>query len=322
VYLVNTLYENVDVAAALQQRLPKGLEPLAAPAAAALRQPAVNAVKLMLQRPRVQSLFVNASSVAHEKLVNVLENKTGHGISTGNGVVTINLVDLLKELAQEIGLSGDRISKIPADAATVTILKSDQLKTAQTGVRLVHVLSGWLLALVIAMYALAVYLAAGARRTTLRTIAWIFVAIGILLLVLRKVLGNWIVNTLSSTQYHDVTHRIWLIQTSILGDMGKALLFYGVVILIGMFLAGPTRPARRLRGWIAPVLNPHPWYGFGAAAGVWLLLILWGGTHALRTWWGILLVAALLALGTDALRRQTLEEYGPPSPEAKQAAVP
>jgi hypothetical protein len=81
-YLVNSLYENVDVAAALRQRLPKGLEPLAAPAAAALRGPAVSTVNLMLTRPRVQGLFINASSVAHDKLVKVLENKTGRGIST------------------------------------------------------------------------------------------------------------------------------------------------------------------------------------------------------------------------------------------------
>ena len=38
-----------------------------------------------------KSVSINLSATAHEKLVNVLENKTGHGISTGNGVVTLNL---------------------------------------------------------------------------------------------------------------------------------------------------------------------------------------------------------------------------------------
>jgi multidrug resistance efflux pump len=32
--------------------------------------------------------------------------------------------------------------------------------------------------------------------------------------------------------------------------------------------------------------------------------VLWGGTHALRTWWGILLLGGLLALGIAALERQ------------------
>ena len=39
--------------------------------------------------------------------------------------------------------------------------------------------------------------------------------------------------------------------------------------------------------------------------------MLWGGTHALRTWWGILLLAGLIALGVVALRRQTLQEFPP-----------
>jgi hypothetical protein len=46
-----------------------------------------------------------------------------------------------------------------------------------------------------------------------------------------------------------------------------------------------------------------------------LLLVLWGGTHALRTWWGILLLGGLIALGIVALRRQTLREYPEPRPK-------
>src|SRR3954463_6375555 len=84
-YVVDPLYASVDVAAALAQRLPPDLKPLAASAAGALRQPATKAVDRLLDAPRVQQLFINASSLAQQKLVNVLENKTGHGISTGKG---------------------------------------------------------------------------------------------------------------------------------------------------------------------------------------------------------------------------------------------
>src|SRR3954470_13497251 len=44
VYLVNALYDNVDVGAALQQRLPPNVQGLAAPLAGALRQPLTNSV--------------------------------------------------------------------------------------------------------------------------------------------------------------------------------------------------------------------------------------------------------------------------------------
>jgi hypothetical protein len=42
--------------------------------------------------------------------------------------------------------------------------------------------------------------------------------------------------------------------------------------------------------------------------GAYLLLVLWGPTQALRTLWGVLLLGALVALGFEALRRQTLAE--------------
>ena len=309
-YLVNSLYQNIDVAAALRQRLPKGLEPLAAPAAAALRQPAVNAVELMLQRPRVQGLFINASSLAHEKLVNVLENKTGHGISTGNGEVTLNLSQLIVQLGTELGLSQGALSRIPPNAGTVTIMTSKQLSTAQTAVNLIRVLSAFLLIAVVVLYAVAVYLARGGRRVALRSIGFILIAEGLIVLVIRRIAGNYVTNGLAPPEYRHMTHTVWLISTSILGQLGEALILYGFVLVVGMLLAGDTRPARAVRRWIAPVLNDHQGYAWGAIGFIWVLAILWGGTHALRTWWGILLIGALLALGLEALRRQTLAEFG------------
>ena len=46
----------------------------------------------------------------------------------------------------------------------------------------------------------------------------------------------------------------------------------------------------------------------GDVAGVFLLLVAWGPTHAFRTLWGVALLAALIAGGVLALRHQTLAE--------------
>jgi hypothetical protein len=310
VFLVNSLYQNVDVAAALQQRLPKGLEPLAAPAAAALRQPAASTVNFMLTRPRVQSLFINASGVAHQKLINVLENKTGHGIATGNGNVTLDLASLVRELGAELGLPSKAVARISTGAGTVTLMKSSQLGTAQKAVQLIHVLSVWLLVAVLVLYGVAIYLAEGGRRQALRGVAWSFLLLGVLLLVIRKLTGNYVTHGLAPPQYRQVAHVVWVTETTALGDIGWALVFYGIAGLIAITLGGPTRVGQRVRGWIAPTLNERQGWAWGAVAGIWLLLIFWGGTHALRTWWGIVLIGALLALGLVALRRQTLAEAG------------
>ena len=54
---------------------------------------------------------------------------------------------------------------------------------------------------------------------------------------------------------------------------------------------------------------------------IYLLAIWWGGTHALRVWWGILLLAGLIALGVVALRRQTLTEF-PTAPQLEPSPPP
>jgi hypothetical protein len=111
---------------------------------------------------------------------------------------------------------------------------------------------------------------------------------------------------------------MYLIGTSILGQIGAAAVLYGAVAALGAIFAGPSKPAVWLRQRLAPTLNEHQGYVWGAVGFVYVLLILWGGTHALRQWWGILLLGGLLAYGVIALRRETLKEF--PSGAAAAAA--
>jgi hypothetical protein len=324
-FSVNSLYENVDVAQALEQRLPPDLKQLAGPIAGALQGPATNSVKLLLERPRVQQTFIQASAIAHEKLVNVLENKTGHGISTGNGVVTLNMHELVVEIGTQLGLSEDVLAKLPNKVGTVTLMKSDQLGAAQTGVQAVRVLTAWLLVAVLVLYGLAIFLAGGGRRATLRNAGFALALVGVLCLVVRRLLGNYLVDALASPGYQPSAHRLWLIGTSILGQIGAAAILYGAVAALGAIFAGPSQLATRLRRSLAPVLNQRPELVWASVGFLYLLAILWGGTHALRVWWGILLLAGLIAIGLVALRRQTLREFpaaepvpegGAPAPSA------
>jgi hypothetical protein len=314
-YTINQLYSNIDVAQALQQRLPPNLQSLASPLAGALEQPATQGVAFLLQRPRIQQRFIQASTIAHQKLVNVLENKTGYGISTGNGVVTLDLHQMIVDVGTELGLPADALAKLPAKAGTLTLMRSDQLSAAQTGVRAIRVLSVWLLVLVLFLYGLAIYLARGSRRATLRNAGVSFVLVGLVVLIVRRLLGNYIVDALATPGYNTATHHLWLIGTSILGQIGAATILYGAIAALGAVFAGPTSLATRLRRSLAPVLNERQEIVWGVVGFVYLLAVLWGGTHALRTWWGILLLGALVAIGVVALRRQTLREFPPGTSE-------
>jgi hypothetical protein len=179
------------------------------------------------------------------------------------------------------------------------------------------VLSAWLLVAVLVMYGIAIYLARGSRRSVIRNVGWALVLIGLIVLVIRRLLGNYLVSALASPGYEVTTHHLFLIGTSILGQIGQATLLYGAVVTLGALLAGPTSVAVGIRRWMSPLINDYP----GALAGIvgflYLLFVLWAPTHALRVWWGILLLGGLLALGVVAFRRQTLREFPSDAREPK-----
>ena len=80
-------------------------------------------------------------------------------------------------------------------------MNSDQLSAAQSAFQVLKALSLWLLVLVLVMYALAIYLARGFRRRTLRNVGWAFVLVGLLTIIVRRLLGNYIVGAIAAPGY-------------------------------------------------------------------------------------------------------------------------
>src|SRR3954471_7152814 len=97
-YMVNELFTNVDVAAALRQQLPQPVQALAAPAAAGLQQLAIQVAPKLLARPAVQNAWVAANTAAHKSLVTIIDGG-GSVVSTTGGVVTLNVHTLVDQLA-------------------------------------------------------------------------------------------------------------------------------------------------------------------------------------------------------------------------------
>ena len=207
------------------------------------------------------------------------------------------------------------------------ILESDQLEAAQTGVKLIKWMSWLVILIAVALYAGAIWLARG-RRAMLRNVGAALFLVGILLLVIRRLVGNYIVDTLSSGEsVRDAIGSTWIIGTSLLAEVAWAAIIYGIVILIGTWLAGPTRYATRARGAIAPI-PPRP---AGDRLGrprsrSTCSLVLWAPVPALRNWLGIILLGALVALGFEAFRRLAMGELesgdGPSPPPPAAPAAP
>ena len=331
-YLVHTLFTNVDVAKDLGSVLPPVLQPLAGPAAAGLQDLAGTLAPKVLANPQVQSAWVQANIAAHKELLKVL-NGGGPIVSTGSGVVTLNLHTLVSQLGATLGLSSQVAAvqqklqgatgatvrsaaqsklgiTLPDSSGQLVIMRSNELKTAQDIANAVKHLAIVLPALAILLFALAVYLARGRRRRTLRASGWCFVVIGFVLLLIRRIGGNQVVNGLVKIPSNKpAVHDVWNIATSLLVGIAIALIVFGIVIIVCAWLAGPTRPATALRKIMAPGLRDRPAVAYLFVAGVLLLLVVWGPAPALRNPWWILLFVLLLALGVTMLRRETAAEF-------------
>jgi hypothetical protein len=317
VYIVDQLYANAEPQEVLEQQLPENLQGLAGPIAGALRQPAVEGVDRFLQRPRVQNLWEEANRVAHQELLAVLNDETRGNITTGEGTVTLHLRTLVVNIGNELGFGEQLDARLPPDSGGIVLLQSDQLEAAQTGVKAIKWMSWLVLLIAFACYAGAIWLVRG-RRGMLRNIGAALLVVGILLLVIRRGVGNYIVDALASGEsVRDAVGRTWIIGTNLLAEVAWALIVYGLVILLGTWLAGPSRYAVRARQAIGPTLRDRPGIAWGALAAVYLLLVLWGPVPALRSWVGVLLLGALVALGFEAFRRVAVGELdadgaGPP----------
>ena len=315
--LTDRLFSRVDVQARLDQRLPPNLKALSGPVAGAMRPLSERLVRELMQRPRFQKAFVAALVVAQQEVVRVLDDRTKY-IQTTGGTVSVDLRPMLSELAQQLPLVPDLSSKLPADAGVITLFKAEQLKTAQTATRGLRLVAAWIWVVALAFWIAAVYLARD-RRKEVRAIAVGFVVIGLVVLLLRRLAGDYLVNKLSATPSQDQAIRnVWDILTRLLIDAAWAAIAVGVIALIGVWLIGPSRRGTQARTWLAPYLA-RPGLTYGVGAGIFLLLVLWGPISYVHRPLTLLAFAILAALGIEALRRQTAREAE--APRAQSALV-
>jgi hypothetical protein len=308
IYLSDQLFANVNVEEELQKALPPKLTPLAAPAAGALEQLAPQAAEKALQRPKVQELWASANRAAHEALLKVI-NGGGPAVSTGGGEVTLNLGTLLGQLGEKLGVGGKIAEKLPPEAGQITVLKSSQLSTVQSIAKLIRRLPIVLALLMILLYGLAIYFAGPRRREALRSVGICFLIAGVVTLILRGFVGNEVVDALAKAEsVKPAAEAVWSIGTSLLVTVATSVIAFGILLVIGAWLVGPTRFAVRFRRESAPYVEEHRAGAYAVAALVYLALIAWAPIHAFGTPLGIILFAVLFALGTEFLCRQILRE--------------
>jgi Short C-terminal domain len=306
-YLVDQIYANVDVPQALAQALPARAKPLAGPLAVTGQPYVERAIAAGLDRPRVVERWRSANLRAHTALLNILNGGSGP-LSTANGTVAIDLRPLVDQISSTLTQRTSGAVTLPPDAGQIVLLQSNQLSAAQKAVKLLRLLALPLGLLALAVFALAVYLSR-ARRSTLRAIAFGMLTAGLVLVVVRRVLGDYFINSLTTLpDVRAAASVTWYMATDRLASANMTLCSVALLLLLGAWFAGPGRRATSSRHALAPYLR-DPSVAYGVYGLVLLVLIIWAPVNAARDPVMILILGVLGAIGIEALRRIVIREF-------------
>jgi hypothetical protein len=307
--LVEVTFNRSNASAQLQKYLPKSAQGAAPAIAAGIQVAATRAASTLLSTPRAQQLWEQANRAAHERLVAVLEKKQVGRVSASTGAISLQLGPLAQKLDQRLGLKS-RLGQGNSPSGEIVLIKSKDLKTAQDAVRVLNASTVFLAIAALVLYALAIYLAHGKRRKFLEVSGTALIFVGLLVLIIRRIVGGALVDSLVKTEAtRPAVRAVWFIETDLLRDIGLALLLYGILMVLAGFFAGPSRIATGARRALAPAFRRHVAAVYAVTALVFLLFIAWGPTAASRRLGGVVLLAALTILAIEVWRRQTLREF-------------
>jgi hypothetical protein len=309
-YLVDQLFENVDVQAEVAAQLPPGrAQLLAGPIKGALEQLANEVAQRALDSPRLQAAWEQANRTAHELLLNLVEGN-GNLVDAQGGVVTLDLRGLVQEIASRLGIGQQVADKLPESAAQVEILRSDQIEAAQTAANLIRKLAIVFTLLGLGSFGLAIYLARGRRPRAILSCGVALVIAGIAIYALRAAAGQAILDALvKNDAVRPAAESTWSIATSLLTSVATTVIVYGALFMVAAWLGSSFGAARATRQFLAPALRDHVSWFYGMVALAGLMYFALAPTHGVRALLTLIVLFALAGVGVAALRRMTIEEF-------------
>ena len=315
-YAVDQLYANVDVEAQLDQALPPNFKRLSGPASTGLRSLATSGAERVIATDRFQQAWENANRAAHQTLIAIIEDK-GDVVSTSGGEVVLELRPLIIQVANQLGLGKDLANQLPPDVGNLKIISSDELGLAQTIAKLIRGVALITSLLALALFAGAIYLSRGYRWITALGVGIGFILVGIVVLILREVAGNVLVDQLASGGAKPAADATWSIGTSLLASVARTVIVYGNFFIIAAWLASPHRSSVATRRALTPLLRDYPaWVAsaLGVIAHVWVL----SGVDSTRAILTRLILVAMAGVGIYELRRKSIADF----PDVKMGDMP
>ncbi len=308
-YLVDQLFDEINVEQELKNQLPNDWDVLASPATSAMHSLALSAAKQALAQPAVQAAWKQANLLTHEQLIAILEGGNDK-VSTENGVVTINGKLILSDVARQVGLSQSLVDKIPAGAGNFEVWRSNDLAAAQNAYKISKDLRWVFAGLAALLFIVAIWLAAGRRR---RAVTWMgvsFISVGLLVLIAVSLAKTPAVNGLAQTaSVKPAVAEIYTTVTELLKTMARSIIFTGVLVVLAALVAGPYRWAVATRRFLAPYFRDYLPVSIAAALLLYLIIIWLVPATGFRQTTGLIINSILAIAGFIALVRISRQEF-------------
>jgi hypothetical protein len=302
--LLDRLFQNKPVETRLREQLPPQLQPLVGPVASGLREVATRRTPEILGSAAALTAWEKANEGAHKTFVKVLDGDVAAG-----GEVNLDVKSLLQQVAVGAGVSPDVVEKLPPQYQQIQVLRSDQLKTAQDAVNILQALPWILFPLAVVLFAGAIGLSSDRRRAIVWCGGCVLFA-GVAVLAVRRLGEDAVVNALADApNVRPAAKATVAIGTSLLADAAWGSILFGLLVVLGAWLAGAGSWATGLRRASAPTLREHPAAARVALGLLLLLLVIWGPVPWTRNPVWIIVVAAAAFAWLEWVRRRTLEEF-------------
>jgi hypothetical protein len=304
VTLVDRLYDTASVQQRLEQVLPPRLQRLAAPAAAGLREVALRNAPRVLGTAAALKAWQASNRTTHQAFLAIVDGKVAPG-----GTVSLNVKGLLQRVAGSTGLPAGAADKLPASVASIEILQSDQVKTAQDVVRGFRDSLWVIIVLTVLAFAGAIALGTDRRRGVVNVGICIMIS-ALIVLAVRRVAGHWLVGQLADApNAHQAANDVWTIATSLLVAAAEGAFLFGLILASGAWVAGPGRVATGARRYSSPALRERAAFVRGGLAVLLVLLVWWGPVP----WTNQIVPVMILTVGAfvwfEWLRRRTSVEF-------------
>jgi hypothetical protein len=228
-------------------------------------------------------------------------------VETTGGKVVLDLRPIIIQIGDQVAVIGRLAEKLPNSTGKITIVEESQLETAQTITKILRSVANWMWLVALAVAALAIWLARGRRRIELRALAIGVLAVGLLLLAVRRAAGGYLVDKLAKDDsVKPAARNAWSILTQTLADRAWVWIILGVITLIGVWFVGDTRRAGQARRATQPTLE-NRWATYGIVVGFLLVLALVAPLFT-RGWVAALVALVLLIVGVEVVRNLVQRE--------------